>query len=142
MIPVLTEEVEDVATEAVRRLDVEGFISKNLDSLYEKFEEADRTAPAGDDIAFVALSEPTVKMIINFASGRKDLLDAMSWVREQWKDKTRDPDALAILSMLTLLYIVRKGIKHGDPARRETWRRFSERLSSLKEQADKAPARE
>jgi hypothetical protein len=136
MVQTLFKKVDDVATEAVRRLDIEAFIAKNLDTLYEKLEEADRSVPPDDDIRFVAVSEEMVRTVIYFATGRKDALDAMAWVREAWKNKTRDPDPMTILAMLSLMYIVKEGMKHSDANRQETWRRFSTRLAAVTEQDD------
>lgn len=136
MAQTLFKEVDDIATEAVRRLDIEAFISKNLDTLYDKLEEADRTVPPDDDIRFVALSEQMVRTVIYFASGRKDALDAMAWVREEWKNKTRDPDPMTILSMLSLMYIVKQGLNQSDANRQEIWRRFSRRLATVTKAED------
>jgi hypothetical protein len=136
MLQTQFKEVDDIATEAVRRLDIDGFIGKNLDTLFEKLEEADRSAPPDDDIRFVALSEQMVRTVIYFASGRKEALDAMAWVREEWKGKTRDPDPMTILSMLSLMFIVKEGMKQSDANRQETWRRFSKRLAAVTEEDD------
>ncbi|MEA2342448.1 MAG: hypothetical protein QOF63_617 [Thermoanaerobaculia bacterium] len=122
-------EVDDVATQAVRRLDIKDFIDTNLDALYEKLKEADRGAP-DDDVRFAASSEQMMRTIIYFMSGRKDALDAMAWVGEQWKGKTRDPNPMTILSMLALQYLEEEGMKHSDSDQIETWRRFRARLAA------------
>jgi len=128
MVQTLSE-VDDVATQAVQRLDIEDDISTNLDALYEKLKEADRVAP-DDDVRFVASGEQLMRTIIYFTSGRKNALDAMAWVGEQWKGKTRDPNPMTILSMLALRYLVEEGMKHSDSDRIETWRRFRARLAA------------
>jgi hypothetical protein len=129
-------EVDDVATEAVSLLDIEEFIEKNLDILYEKIEEVDRTVPQNDDVRFAALSEQLVRTVIYFASGRNESRQAIAWVNEQWKNKTENPDPMTILSMLTLMYIVKQGMKQSDPKRQQTWKRFNVRLASVSEPDD------
>jgi hypothetical protein len=134
MVQTLSE-VDDVATQAVQRLDIEDDIATNLDALYEKLKEADRGAP-DDDVRFVASGEQMMRTFIYYFSGRKNALDAMAWVGEQWKGKTSDPNPMTILSTLSLRYLVEEGLKKSDPDRLETWRRFSERLAAGSEKHD------
>jgi hypothetical protein len=137
IVSTLPDPVNDIATEAVRRLDIAAFISKNLDTLYEKLEEAERSVAPDDDIRFVALGEQVARLVINFASGRMNAFDAIAWVREAWKGKARDPDPMTILSMLSLMYIVEEGIKQQhDPARHEAWSRFRRRLAAVSKADD------
>ena len=135
MVQTLSE-VDDVATQAVQRLDIEKDIATNLDALYEKLKEADRGAP-DDDVRFVASGEQMMRTFIYYFSGRKEALDAMAWAGEQWKGKKSDPNPMTILSTLSLRYLVEEGVKkESDYDRLETWRRFRARLAAGSEKDD------
>jgi hypothetical protein len=136
-----TAAVDVVAAEAVRLLDVRDFIDGNIESLAAKIEDANLKADAsGDerDARFAVLSLATAAMIIEFFSNHKDLAAAETWVREYWGSDTAGRDARAILTALTLLYIVQQSVhRYGDdPARGTIWQQITDRLAAIREQAD------
>ena len=140
-------DVDVVAAEAVRLLDVRDFIDHNLDSLGVKLEEANRTAGTRDkesDARFAALSLAAVAMVIEYFSNKKDMAAAEAWVREYWGAETPGRDTKTILTALTLIYVVQQGAKRyaDDPERGATWQEITARLAAIKEQARSSRAKQ
>ncbi len=142
------------AKEAVEQLGVVKFINTNKALIYRKLEDceicvlkAQKNMLSGDsctegsecDTMFIADSLPIVTGIVNV--GSETLNGAKEWVR----DLVPDADPIALLSALTLLYLVENGRKEyeGDNSkmiknakdlgenvvtRKEVWRRIYDRV--------------
>lgn len=128
--------VLEIAAEAVRRLDVGGFIKEQMNPIHRKLEESDayaESSPVNGDMMFLALSLPITNGVIHIASTREALSEANKWVLEKWEGP--HPDPISILSALTLIDIVEEGWKtyKNDPDKREQWKRILRRVGKLSE---------
>lgn len=139
------------ATEAVKTLGVDTFITENKDLIYRKLEDCDMRvfrAQHGDrhwmerpecNIMFIADSLPIVTGIVHVGSTLQNLNDAKQWV----KSKVPDADPISVLSALTLLYVAEHGYQNyqedntliegaedlGENAsRKEVWKRIYTRV--------------
>ncbi|HVR09901.1 MAG TPA: hypothetical protein VMW75_17790 [Thermoanaerobaculia bacterium] len=102
-----------VADTAVEKLGIKAFIKDHLKDITGRLEECEnaaQNAPVDSNMLFVALALPILNGVIRIASNRTKLQDAMRWATHEWRgDGQADPgdfDAIAILSSLTLIYVV------------------------------------
>jgi len=119
------------AQEAVEELGVKQFINDYEEPIYDKLLECDsyaETAKVNSDMMFIARSLPVINGIIHIASNRERLSRAMRWVEKNMEES--EPDAISILSALTLIYVAVQGeIKRKDRIEeREAWRRILRRV--------------
>ena len=124
---------------AVGLLGVKDFIKKNptIFEKLEQFNEQSEVARVDANMMFIALSLPVVNGIIHIASDPTSLGKAMRWVGENWEKlaEDRDPDAISILSALTLLYVASEGRRTyaSDERSRKVWDKILERVKFLNE---------
>jgi hypothetical protein len=115
------------------QLKVAQFIDSHKDQIYAKMEANYQRVRDEQQahLMFVALSLPLVSGVIHVGSTLQDFKRASEWV----KQKLRVADPVAILSTLTLVYIVEKGLREfadsGDLARKEQWEGMNEWMQSL-----------
>jgi len=122
-------------------LDVRPFIKDHIDPIYSKLEECEedaKRAPVNSDMMFLALALPVINGVIHIASNPTALRDAMDWVTSKWAEPKREPpDAVSILSALTLIYIVYTGYmrykQDEDHEKKEKWLSIWTRAKKLAE---------
>lgn len=132
----LGENLAPLTKTAVEKLGVEKFIEVHgKDQIFPKLEDCDKhaeNAKVDSDMMFIALSLPVINGIIHIASNPTNLKKAMGWVYENWTKvaDVDDPDAISILSALTLLYVSIKGeeANREEPDKKEIWQRILQRV--------------
>jgi hypothetical protein len=122
-------ELEQLAAEAVDLLGIRDAIKRTSPTLFEQIEDCDTFASSSDDSLFIATTLPIANAFIHYATTRPQLASARRWVRERWPD---EDDPTSTLAALTLLYIVREGVKRfqKDPDKREVWDRIRNRIGN------------
>ena len=118
------------ATEAVRdRLKIEDFIERHSDQILDDLQEsAEKTPDDNKELSEKVL--PIIDSVIHVGSNRNDYIDALAWAKElEWaKEMPAAPDGR--LTLLTLVYIVRKAL---DESREESiWKRIANMVEDLR----------
>ena len=111
-----------VARTAVANLGIVDFITAHLEDITGRLEECEnaaQNAPVDSNMLFVALALPILNGVIRIASNRSKLQGAITWATHEWRGhgpaEEGDFDPIAILSSLTLIYVVGEGRKlHKD----------------------------
>ena len=149
---VFSRELVDLANTAVTTLKLvepdkpSDFFRDNQPRLLQKIKsihyDAERS-PVDSDMLFIALCLPVASGVIQVGSNAADLDAARQWVQENWGDKEKKyvPDAVSILSSLTLIHIVTVGLRQAQSSEdKEAWKKIVERVATLTEDLDAALA--
>lgn len=138
------QRAELVATEAARILGITGLLAPdapNPKGILDHFERCEKFVREEDfkdpDAEFSAVALEIVDELIDLATTEARLREAVRWVTESWPasetkgSQQRDP--VALLAVLTLLYIARAGSEfyHDDPGHAPLWASIRERVQTL-----------
>lgn len=124
------------AAMAVDKLRLGDFIRDNAAMIRPKIESADAVVTGSlydNDAIFLAKALPIANGVIHIGSDRFALKEAMAWLRNQWKDP--QPDAMTVLSALTLIHIAVQAKSEYERANEAeklaTWSRIVQRVTNL-----------
>jgi hypothetical protein len=118
-----------------KHLKAQEFIETHHNEIFKRLSDAEARARAREagpeaNVVFVAECLPFVAGIVHVGSQLDDFREARDWALE----KLPYADAVSVLSALTFLYIVEKGLKSAtkeNSAELPVWRSMSRRLDSL-----------
>jgi len=113
-------------------LKAQDFIKQHHSEIFKRLADAEERARARDagpesNVVFVAECLPFVAGIVHVGSQLNDFREARDWALK----KLPYADAVSVLSALTFLYIVEKGLRFGNPAELPVWQSMSHRLDSF-----------
>jgi hypothetical protein len=130
------DRIEQLAAEAVHLLGVDAVLDHATETVFPQFEDCDRFAiasPAAADSTFIALSLPIANALIHYATSRRQMADAKSWLRREWPEVADAQDPTSTLAALTLMHIVNEAWRRyrDDPEKKEIWARIKERVDQF-----------
>lgn len=112
------------ALEAVEHLGIADFIEQQRTAIFKRLEQNFlHSADQHDQTAllFIAESLPIASAIIQVGSTMENFQRTRTWIRET----VPDADYVSIMSVLTLIHLVRKGyeaaLQSGDQQSKELW---------------------
>jgi hypothetical protein len=140
----MSETLDAIAKDAVERIGIASRIEEMRKPLHEQLRRCESIASASAvdaDTMFFSLALPVVHGLIQLTTSRPRLAKGVAWVHENWPGSDDAVDPLAILTALTLLYVVRSAVEHADSEREEReWRRIYARVARLIDDGHPIPA--
>ncbi|HEX8501392.1 MAG TPA: hypothetical protein VF659_12490 [Pyrinomonadaceae bacterium] len=139
MSPTKAKNMAKDAVSVVRDLGTEDFIKQHWDKISEKLIQCEKFANEvsyGADMMFVSMAIPLVNGIIHVASSRDKLLKTTKRFADDWKRAGIDePERVPIVSALTLIYLVTRGLEYSegeaDALNHPLWERMKLRVQHL-----------
>jgi hypothetical protein len=132
---------KDIAKDAmwvVNNLDIKDFIDDHWPKISQKLIECEKFAREvryGPDMMFVSMAIPLVNGIIHVASTRDKLIKTTKYFSDEWKRAgIKEPEKVPIVSALTLIYLVSKGLDtlpQGDKTAATLWEDMNARVQHL-----------
>jgi hypothetical protein len=98
-----------------------------LDTLVDAHKHA-RGVLGDSNVAFFADVIPWVASLIQVYVTQPNFLDAIEWVRAEFRGTTKP---ISILTVLTTIYLIQRGCERHNPAQDAVWREISERQGAL-----------
>jgi DNA-binding protein Fis len=127
--------LDSIAREAIDQLGIAEVLDRERESLRSHLHQCDELAASNpmesEDLVFISLALPILNALLQYATSRQRLADAIAWVRRNRPDD-EEIDPLATLAALMLAYVVRTAVREAKTEwDKKEWLRIYHRVERL-----------